>query len=522
MKYTSHPTLEAAVILAVLIGSSPDARGQCEHAKLVASDGTTADRFGTGVALSGDGRIALIGAYTDDANGFQAGSASVLNRKRDSWIEVQKLEPIDASPNQQFGRSVALTPDGSVAVVGAWKDDDGGSSAGAAYVFVNEGLLWEQQSKLVASDAVGGDNFGISVDISADGETIIVGSYLVGEPFFMIGAAYVYQFDSSRRIWIEQAKLMASDGGPSDQFGVYVAVSANGDTALVGAHKANGLSKDTGAAYVFIRTGGEIWLEQTKLLGPGVGLGRSVALSNDGLTALVGAPYAGSGGALVFRNNGKNWELQKALSPADEGYNNDQFGISVALSLDGRSAAIGDRADRHAGHSAGSAYLFSLEADTNEWVQQRKFLSSDIAPGDALGGSTAIAGSIILVGAMKDTNQGGQEAGAAYIFDLDDQFTDCNGNTLNDDCEILSGVDPDCNSNGIPDDCDIDDDGTGVPDDCEAVGDLNGDGSVGAADLLILLARWGPCADCQVCPADLDDNCTVGASDLLFLLANWG
>ena len=54
------------------------------------------------------------------------------------------------------------------------------------------------------------------------------------------------------------------------------------------------------------------------------------------------------------------------------------------------------------------------------------------------------------------------------------------------------------------------------------IGDLNGDGTVGAADLLILLASWGPCDDCNDCPADLDGNCTVGAIDLLILLVNWG
>ena len=52
--------------------------------------------------------------------------------------------------------------------------------------------------------------------------------------------------------------------------------------------------------------------------------------------------------------------------------------------------------------------------------------------------------------------------------------------------------------------------------------DLDGDGSVGVSDLLILLGNWGPCADCGDCPADLDGNCTVGVSDLLILLANWG
>ena len=54
------------------------------------------------------------------------------------------------------------------------------------------------------------------------------------------------------------------------------------------------------------------------------------------------------------------------------------------------------------------------------------------------------------------------------------------------------------------------------------VGDLNGDCTVGAADLLILLSNWGPCDDCGNCSSDLDNNCVVGASDILILLSNWG
>ena len=83
----------------------------------------------------------------------------------------------------------------------------------------------------------------------------------------------------------------------------------------------------------------------------------------------------------------------------------------------------------------------------------------------------------------------------------------------------------DCNDNGQPDLLDIlldpalDLDGTGIPDSCEAQGDLNGDGLVGAFDLILLLVAWGPC---EGCPADLDANGAVGASDLLILLANWG
>ena len=67
-----------------------------------------------------------------------------------------------------------------------------------------------------------------------------------------------------------------------------------------------------------------------------------------------------------------------------------------------------------------------------------------------------------------------------------------------------------------------DDNNNGIPDECETPGDLNGDGTVGVDDLLILLGDWGPCADCDDCVADLDGDCGVGVKDLLILLGNWG
>ncbi len=89
---------------------------------------------------------------------------------------------------------------------------------------------------------------------------------------------------------------------------------------------------------------------------------------------------------------------------------------------------------------------------------------------------------------------------------------DCNLNLIPDSCDIASGTSRDVNGNGIPDECEP----PGIP------GDLDGDGSVGVKDLLILLGDWGPCADCDDCIADLDGDCTVGVKDLLILLGNWG
>ncbi len=88
-------------------------------------------------------------------------------------------------------------------------------------------------------------------------------------------------------------------------------------------------------------------------------------------------------------------------------------------------------------------------------------------------------------------------------------LTDCNGNGMPDSCDIANGDAKDANGNGISDEC-------------EVIGDIDGDGIVGAGDLILLLGAWGACDDCAACPADLDGDCTVGPADLIILLGNWG
>ena len=99
------------------------------------------------------------------------------------------------------------------------------------------------------------------------------------------------------------------------------------------------------------------------------------------------------------------------------------------------------------------------------------------------------------------------DIGAFYAFN-GFTGTDCNGNGTADDCEILAGDVPDANGNGVPDECDV-------------TGDIDGDGIVGINDFLLLLAAWGPCGDCNGCPADLNGDCEVGIDDFLMLLAGW-
>ena len=268
-------------------------------AKLTASDALLDDQFGWSVAISGD--IAVIGIYREVAGGNDAGAAYVFRRDEggtDNWGEVKRLTAFGAKLGDEFGISVAVS--GDTAVVGASRDDAGGSDAGAAYVFQrNEGGAdtWGEVKKLTASDGQAFDQFGGSVAIS--GDTAVVGATGNDAKGFLAGAAYVFRPDQGGAgNWGEVIKLTASDSGEGDSFGRNVAVS--GDTAVVGATGNDAKGFLAGAAYAFQRDEGGAgnWGELKKLTASDAGFedrfGWSVAISGD--IAVIGVPYEDAGG----------------------------------------------------------------------------------------------------------------------------------------------------------------------------------------------------------------------------------
>ena len=130
--------------------------------KLTASDGQPGDEFGISVSLDGDNL--LIGASDDDDNGSDSGSAYVFVRNGTTWTQQQKLTASDGAFDDFFGFSVSVS--GDTALVGAWQDDDNGSNSGSAYVFLRIGTTWSQQQKLTDSDGPDEDRFGYAVSIS--------------------------------------------------------------------------------------------------------------------------------------------------------------------------------------------------------------------------------------------------------------------------------------------------------------------------------------------------------------------
>ena len=159
-----------------------------ETAKLTASDGDVNDYFGRSVAISGD--TALVGAHLNDDNGSMSGSAYIYQRQADgSWGETSKLTATDGDSGDYFGHSVAIS--GDTALVGAYQDDDNGSDSGSAYLYQRQADgSWSEVAKLTASDGAAGDRFGFSVAIS--GDTALVGAYQDDDNGDSSGSAYIY------------------------------------------------------------------------------------------------------------------------------------------------------------------------------------------------------------------------------------------------------------------------------------------------------------------------------------------
>lgn len=382
-----------------------------QQAKLTADDAAASDEFGVSVAIAGD--TAVVGAVHDDTTAIDAGSAYVFTRSAAAWSQQAKLTASDGAVGDNFGYSVAVH--GESVVVGATLDDAGAASDfGSAYVFVRNGTAWSEQAKLTAGDGASGDYFGAFSGLS--GDTAIIGAFnadtLAGRN---AGAAYVFTRTGSD--WSAPSRLTAGRSASGDLFGVSVALS--GDTALVGAAaRDTAAGSDAGSVFVFERSGAS-WLLQSELAAgdsaAGDLFGWSVSLSGD--TALIGAVAddsaagANSGSAYVFLRNGSTWSEQAKLLPGD-GAGQDQFGYSVALASDTALVGAGG-ADTAGGENAGAAYVFVRNGTV--WGPGQKLVAADGAGGDGFGGSVSLSGQSALIGAPFG-NTGAIETGAAYVF----------------------------------------------------------------------------------------------------------
>lgn len=358
-------------------------------------------RFGTSVALSADGNTLAVGAPMDDSNATgiggdeenimapHSGAVYVFTRTGTTWSFQTFVKASNTDVNDQFGWSVALSGTGTTLAVGAQLEDSaavgiGGDQAdntavdaGAVYVFAYAGA-WTQQAYIKASNTGAGDGFGGAVALSSDGNTLAVTAVLEASSATGIGgtqsdnsaagAGAAYVFSRSGTTWAQQAYVKASNTEAHDLFGSSVTLSGDGNKLAVGAYQedsagsnqADNSAFNAGAAYVFARAG-TTWSQQAyiKASNPDVqdNFGLAVALSTDGSTLAVGAPFesgsainiggnqssnaAPSAGAVyVMTATGSTWGAPQYVKASNTDAE-DEFGWSVALSSDGSVLAAG-------------------------------------------------------------------------------------------------------------------------------------------------------------------------------------
>jgi hypothetical protein len=414
----------AGLIVTLVLGGGSSAHaepGSCNGPKLTPSDGAEDDKFGT-VSISGD--IAVIGASGDDDQGGSSGSAYIFARDMggpDNWGQVTKLTASDGVAVASFGISVSVSND--VAVIGAWRAEVNGTPTGAAYVFHRDHGgpdAWGEVVKLVAPDATFDDQFGQRVSVS--GDVVVVGAWLDDDDGTSSGSAYVFhRHQGGSDNWGFVKKLTAPDGTTGDAFG---RVAVGGDVLIVGANGDDDNGMGSGSAYVFHRHEGGVdnWGLVRKLTADdgeaGDVFGNLVAV--DGDTIVVGATGDGgfTGAVYVFRRNEgglDNWG-QVAKLAASDGEPSD--GFSLGLSISGDFLVVGANHDDDNGTNAGAAYVFARDDDDpDNWNEAVKLTAFDGADVDVFGASVAVSGDIALVGARLD-NDNGDDSGSAYVYDL--------------------------------------------------------------------------------------------------------
>jgi hypothetical protein len=385
--------------------------GQLLRPSAKLGDGTEGGESGapTSVALSLNGETALVGAPDDRAG---VGSVSVFTRSGSNWIQQgPALAGSGEIGRGAFGSSVGLSADGDVALIGGRSDGASGEgqccATGAVWVFTRSGSTWTQQGPAL-TDGRAGDNaeFGDGVALSASGATALIGAPGSGRA----GAAWI--FTRRRSAWQRGVKLAGRGASQYAGFGASVALASGGGTALIG----GGGGSSSRGAWVFTRQHSR-WSQSARLTGKEKSgrLGAAVALSSDGDTALVGAggEDGEQGAAWVFTRSGSGWQRRAKLTRRGErGLGN--FGESVALSANGKIALIGCPMEDSFGlQRVGAAWLFS--GSGSSWTRRARIAAPGTSGEDGLFGLTLAlsgAGTTALVGV--EVNNGGP--GTAWVL----------------------------------------------------------------------------------------------------------
>ena len=400
-----------------------------QQAYIKASNTGSDDRFGQSVSLSADGNTLAVGADREDGsstgvNGAQndstatsgSGAVYVFSRTGGVWSQQAYIKASNTGAGDRFGQSVSLSADGNTLAVSANREDGSStgvngvqdstaSGSGAVYLFRFSSSTWAQQAYIKASNTDSNDQFGESVSLSADGNTLAVGANREDGVSTGVngvqdstassdsGAVYLFRFSSST--WAQQAYIKASNTERGDEFGYIVSLNADGNTLAVGARRESSLST-----------------------------GVNVALSDSTATTATINSTTNVGAVYVFRfdTSSSTWSQQAYIKASNSGAN-DEFGYALSLSADGNILAVGayledgsatgvGGADDNAASDSGATYVF--EFANSAWAQKAYIKTTGSSAMSRSGNSVSLSsnGNSLAVGAAGEATF----AGAVYLY----------------------------------------------------------------------------------------------------------
>ena len=332
------------------------------------------DYFGRSVSLSADGKTLAIGAPGNDGNGDRSGHVRVYNLVSRVWQKIG--QDIDGeAAGDLSGTSVSLSADGTTVAIGADLNDDNGNDSGHVRVYTVVGSEWQQIGQDIDGEAAV-DASGWSVSLSADGSTVAIGAPnndgngdISGRYGDNSGHVRVYNLVGSE--W-QQVGSDIDGEAAVDYSGMSVSLSADGNTVAIGAD-GNGNGDYSGHVRVYTVVGSEWQQIGQDIDGEAAddSSGRSVSLSADGTTVAIGAPWNNGNGSdsghvrvyhLDISGSSSSWvQVGNEIDGVAVG---DELGYSVSLSADGKSVAVGSPYNDDNGADAGHAQVFSVPSSS--------------------------------------------------------------------------------------------------------------------------------------------------------------
>ena len=375
------------------------------------------DRSGYSVSISSDGTNVAIGAIGNSGGGSDAGQVRVYQYSNNAWAQIGLDIDGEAAGNQS-GMSVALSGDGTTVAIGASGNSGiNGAYSGHVRVYRNIAGTWTKLGADIDGEATNNAS-GSAVAISLDGNIVAIGAPFNSDNGNSAGQVRVYQY--SNNAW---TKIGADIDGESsnDNSGQAVAISSDGTIVAIGApQNSNGNGNGSGQVRVYRNIAGTWTKLGADIDGEAAGdvSGSSVAISSDGTTVAIGAPFndgtGNSAGQLrVYQYSNSSWT--KIGSDIDGNAASDGSGRSVAISSDGTIVAVG--APQSSMFSSEKGYVKLYKNVSGTWTLIGQKIDGE-ASGDASGSSVSISsnGTIVGIGAPSNSGVNGSGSGQVRVY----------------------------------------------------------------------------------------------------------